>query len=110
LGETGSSQVLNLLEKEASADAGKRPQTTLSGHGVPAAHSPIVGVEELRKAARALVLRIADGDDVPIEALQDFVALTLQCELVQLAQRLQDAPPEFAVRRWSLRVWFSRSQ
>jgi hypothetical protein len=56
-------------------------------------------VEELRKAARALVLRVADGDDVSIEALREFAALTLQCELVQLAQRLQDAPPEFAVRR-----------
>ena len=70
-----------------------------SGHGVPAAHSQIVGVEELRKAARALVLRVADGDEVPIEALRDFAALTLRCELVYLAQRLQDAPPEFAVRR-----------
>jgi hypothetical protein len=56
-------------------------------------------VEELRKAARALVLRVADGDDVPIEVLREFAALTLRCELVQLAQRLQDAPPEFAVRR-----------
>jgi hypothetical protein len=56
-------------------------------------------VEELRKAARALVLRVADGDDVPIDALREFAALTLQRELVQLAQRLQHAPPEFAVRR-----------
>ncbi|KPK53755.1 MAG: hypothetical protein AMJ63_05395 [Myxococcales bacterium SG8_38_1] len=46
-----------------------------------------MGVEELRKAARALVLRVADA------------TLTLRCELVQLAQRLQDAAPEFAVRR-----------
>jgi len=56
-------------------------------------------VEELRKAARALVLRVADGDDISIEALREFAALTLRCELVQLAQRLQEAPPEFAVRR-----------
>ena len=87
------------MEKEGSADVGKGPQTTLSGHGVPAAHSQIVGVEELRKAATALVLQVADGDDVSIEALQEFAALTLRCELVQLAQRLQEAPPEFAVRR-----------
>ena len=45
------------------------------------------------------MLRVADGDDVPIQALREFAALTLQCELVQLAQRLQEAPPEFAVRR-----------
>ena len=45
------------------------------------------------------MLRVADGDDVSIEALREFAALTLRCELVQLAQRLQDAPPEFAVRR-----------
>ena len=90
---------MNLLEKKGSADVAKGPRTTLSGHGVPADHSRIVAVEELRKAARALVLRVADGDDVPIEALRELAALTLQSELVQLAQRLQDAPPQFAVRR-----------
>ena len=31
--------------------------------------------------------------------LQNFAALTLRCELVHLAQRLLDAPPEFAPRR-----------
>jgi hypothetical protein len=99
LADTEPSQSLNLLEKEGSGDVGKRTQTILSGHGVPAAHSQIVGVEELRKAARALVLRVADGGELPIEALRDFAALTLRCELVHLAQRLQEAPPEFAVRR-----------
>ena len=99
LADTEPSQSLNLLEKEGSADAGKRRQTTLSGHGVPADHSQIVGVGELRKAARTLVLRVAAGSELPIEALRDFAALTLRCELVHLAQRLQEAPPEFAVRR-----------
>jgi hypothetical protein len=87
------------LEKEGSADVGKGHQTTLSGHGVPAAHSKIVGVGELRKAAKAVVLQVADGGELPIEALRHFAALTLRCELVHLAQRLQEAPPEFAVRR-----------
>jgi hypothetical protein len=32
-------------------------------------------------------------------ALHDFATLTLRCELVHLAQRLLDGPPEFAVRR-----------
>ena len=54
---------------------------------------------ELRKAARALVLQVADDAEVSIAALDDFAALTLRCELVHLAQRLEDAPPEFAVRR-----------
>jgi hypothetical protein len=45
------------------------------------------------------VLRVAGGSELPIEALPDFAALTLRCELVHLAQRLQEAPPEFAVRR-----------
>jgi len=99
LADTEPSQSLNLLEKEGSAGVGKRHQSTLSGHGVPGEHSPIVGVRELREAARAVVFRVADGDNVSIEALREFAALTLRCELVQLAQRLQDAPPEFAVRR-----------
>jgi hypothetical protein len=58
-----------------------------------------VGVGELRKAARALVLQVANGGEVSIAALHDFANLTLRCELVHLAQRLIDAPPEFAVRR-----------
>jgi len=45
------------------------------------------------------VLRVADGDEVPIEALHHFAALTLRCELVHLAQQVIHAPPEFAVRR-----------
>jgi hypothetical protein len=90
---------LNLLEKEGSAGVAKRQQTTLSGHGVPVEQSPVVDMGELRKAARALVLQVADGAEVPIEALHNFAALTLRCELVQLAQRLLDAPPEFAIRR-----------
>jgi hypothetical protein len=58
-----------------------------------------VGVGELRKAAKAVVLQVADGGELPIEALRHFAALTLRCELVHLAQRLHEAPPEFAVRR-----------
>ena len=76
-----------------------REDSCVTGHGVPADHAQIVGVGELREAARALVLRVADGDDVSMEALRELAALTLRCELVQLAHRLQDAPPEFAVRR-----------
>ena len=99
LADTEPSQSLNLFDKVGSADVGKGPQTTLSGHGVPADHSQIVGVGELRKAARALVLQVANGGEVSIAALHDFANLTLRCELVHLAQRLIDAPPEFAVRR-----------
>ena len=54
---------------------------------------------ELREAARAVVLQVADVPEVSIAALHDFATLTLRCELVHLAQRLLDAPPEFAVRR-----------
>ena len=59
----------------------------------------MVGVGELRQAAKAVVLRVADDPEVSIAARHDFATLTLRCELVHLAQRLLDAPPEFAVRR-----------
>ena len=72
---------------------------TLSGRGVSADHSQIVGAEELRKAARALVLQVADGEEVSDEALQWLATLTLCCDLVHLAQRLHEAPGEFAVGR-----------
>jgi hypothetical protein len=48
LADTEPSQSLNLLEKEGSADVGKGQQTTLSGHGVPGEHSPLVGRWSLR--------------------------------------------------------------
>jgi hypothetical protein len=56
-------------------------------------------MSELRKAARALVLQVADAGDVPISELRALATLTLRCELVRLAQQLLDAPPDFAVRR-----------
>lgn len=55
-------------------------------------------MNQLRKAARAVVLQVADDAEVPMEALDGFASLTLRCELVHLAQRLVDALPEFAVR------------
>ena len=45
------------------------------------------------------MLRVADGSALSIAALHEFATLTLQCELVHLAQQLHEAPPEFAVRR-----------
>jgi hypothetical protein len=99
LADTEPSQSLNLLEKEGSADVGKGQQKTLSGHGVPLEASSVIGMHELRKAASALVMQVADGSEVSIAALHSFATITLRCELVQLAQRLLDAPPEFAVRR-----------
>ncbi|MBW2191941.1 MAG: hypothetical protein JRG93_20625, partial [Deltaproteobacteria bacterium] len=90
---------MNLLEKEGSGNVEEGRQTTLSGHGVPAERPPVTGMSELRKEARALALHVADGDEIPIEALHDFATRTMRCELQLLALRLLDAPPEFAVRR-----------
>ena len=92
-------QSLNLLEKEGSGDVEERHDATLSGHGVPAEQSPVIEMGELRKAARALVLQVADAGDVPMSELRGLATFTLRCELVYLAQQLLDAPPEFAVRR-----------
>jgi hypothetical protein len=99
LGDQAAPQSLNLLEKEGSGDVEERHEATLSGHGVPAEQSPVIEMGELRKAARALVLQVADAGDVPMSELRGLATFTLRCELVYLAQQLLDAPPEFAVRR-----------
>jgi len=98
LGDQAPPQSLNLLWKAASAEVAEGHETSNTGRVVPKERGAAT-MAEVREAAQNLVHRVAEGGELPIEALRDFAALTLRCELVHLAQRLLDAPPEFAVRR-----------
>ena len=58
-----------------------------------------MSMAEVREAAQALVRRVAEGGEIPIAVLHDLANLVLNSELVDVASRLLNASPSFAVRR-----------
>jgi hypothetical protein len=56
-------------------------------------------MDDVHRAAAALLHRVADGGEIPIEVLRDFAELVLRSELVAGARAVLDEPPEFARRR-----------
>jgi hypothetical protein len=58
-----------------------------------------VALSDVQRAAAALLHRLADGGEIPIEVLRGFAELVLSSELVAGARAVLDGAPEFAVRR-----------
>jgi hypothetical protein len=58
-----------------------------------------VAVSDIRRAAAALLHRVADGGGIPLEAVRGFAELVLRSELVAGSRQALDAPPELAARR-----------
>jgi hypothetical protein len=56
-------------------------------------------MSDVRRAAAAVLHRVADGGDIPIEVLRGFAELVLRSELIADARAVLDGPPDFAVRR-----------
>jgi hypothetical protein len=56
-------------------------------------------MSDVHRAAAALLHRVADGGEIPIEVLRGFADLVLHSELVAGARVVLDGPPEFTVRR-----------
>jgi len=56
-------------------------------------------MSDVHRAAAALLHRVADGGEIPIEVLRGFTDLVLHSELVAGARAVLDGPPELAVRR-----------
>ncbi|MBW1755597.1 MAG: hypothetical protein JRJ80_05455 [Deltaproteobacteria bacterium] len=56
-------------------------------------------MSDVHRAAAALLHRVADGGEIPIEVLREFAELVLHSELVADARAVLDEPPEFALRR-----------
>ncbi len=81
-----------------SEEATKRPETTHFGHGVQN-EKPVGPMSDVHRAAAALLHRVADGGEIPIEMLRDFAELVLHSELLTGARAVLDGPPEFALRR-----------
>ena len=56
-------------------------------------------MDDVHRAAAALLHRVADGGEIPIEVLHGFAELVLRSELVAGSRQVLDGPPELAARR-----------
>ena len=79
-------------------EVSERHQCTHFGHGDRNAKG-VVPMDDVRRAAAALLHRVADGVAIPIEVLHGFAELVLRSELVAGSRRVLDGPPELAMRR-----------
>ena len=82
----------------ASREATKRPETTHFGHGVQH-ENRVKPMSDVHRSAAALLHRVADGEEITIEALHGFAEIVLRSELVAGARAVLDGPPDFALRR-----------
>ena len=88
----------DFAERIGSIEATKRPETTHFGHGVQN-EKGVVPMDDVHRAAAALLHRVADGGEIPIEVLHGFAELVLRSELVAGSRQVLDGPPELAARR-----------
>jgi hypothetical protein len=56
-------------------------------------------MSDVRRAAAALLHRIANGGEIQIEVLRGFAELVLRSELVEVSRQVLEGPPELAARR-----------
>jgi len=81
-----------------SGDVTESPQWTHCGHG-DRNEQGVVAISDVRRAAAALLRRVADDNEIPIGVLREFAELVLRSELVEACRQVLEGPPEFAVRR-----------
>ena len=56
-------------------------------------------MDDVHRAAAALLHRVADGGGIPLEAVRGFAELVLRSELVAVSHQVLHGEPEFALRR-----------
>jgi hypothetical protein len=56
-------------------------------------------MSDVHRAAAALLHRVADGGEIPIDVLRGLAELVLRSELVAGSRQVLDAPPDLAARR-----------
>ena len=56
-------------------------------------------MSDVHRAAAALLHRVADGGETPVEVSRGFAELVLRSELVAGSRQVLDGPPDLAVRR-----------
>ena len=81
-----------------SGDVNESPQWTHFGHG-DRNEQGVVAISDVRRAAAALLRRVADDNEISIRVLREFAELVLRSELVEASRQVLEGPPEFAVGR-----------
>ena len=56
-------------------------------------------MSDVHRAASALLHRVADGGEIPVEVSHELAELVLRSELVAGSRQVLDGPPEVAVMR-----------
>jgi hypothetical protein len=56
-------------------------------------------MDDVHRAAAALLHRVVDSGELPIEVLHGFAELVLRSELVAGSRQVLDGPPELAMKR-----------
>jgi len=79
-------------------DVSEGPQWTHFGHG-DRNEEGAFAQSDVQRAAAALLHRVANGGEIPIEVPRGFAELVLRSEMVQMSRQVLEGPPEFAVRR-----------
>ena len=79
-------------------DVNEGPRWTHFGHGDRNVKG-VVPMDDVHRAAAALLHRVADGGGIPLEAVRGFAELVLRSELVAGSRQVLVAPPELAARR-----------
>jgi hypothetical protein len=79
-------------------DVSEGPRSTHFGHG-DRNEKGVVAMSDVRRAAAALLHRVAEGGEIPIASLRELADLVLRSELVAVSQQLLEGQPEFALRR-----------
>ena len=79
-------------------DVRESPQSTHFGHG-DRNEKGAVALSDVQRAAAALLNRVANGGEIPIDVLRGFAELVLRSEMVLVSREVLEGPPEFAVRR-----------
>ena len=59
----------------------------------------VVPMDDVHRAAAALLHRAAEGGGIPLEVVRAFAELVVRSELVAGSRQVLDGPPELAARR-----------
>jgi hypothetical protein len=56
-------------------------------------------MSDVRACARAIVQRVAEGGEIPMDSLRELGDLVLRSELVAVSRQILEGPCEFTLRR-----------
>ena len=90
-----------------SGDVNESPQWTHCGRG-DRNQQGVVAISDVRRAAAALLRRVAEDNEIPIGVLREFAELVLRSELVEASRQVLEGPSSHRVD-FLIRYYIGRS-